>query len=80
MMGAVSRGDVRMMEEGVGEIEEAARGGHAHGQSMMGYLYNMGVLRERSKAKGFMYHYFAAEAGNMQSKMALAYTYTRQDV
>ncbi|KAL1802315.1 hypothetical protein ACET3Z_030962 [Daucus carota] len=80
MMGAVSRGDVRMMEEGVGEIEEAARGGHAHGQSMMGYLYNMGVLRERSKAKGFMYHYFAAEAGNMQSKMALAYTYTRQDM
>lgn len=80
MVGAVSRGDVRMMEEGAGMIEETARGGHAHAQSMMGFLYNMGVLRERSKAKGFMYHYFASEAGNMQSKMALAYTYTRQDV
>lgn len=80
MVGAVSRGDPGMMEEGVVEIKEAARGGYAHAQSVMGFLYNMGVLRERSKAKGFMYHYFASEAGNMQSKMALAYTYTRQDV
>ncbi|CAI8596324.1 unnamed protein product [Vicia faba] len=40
----------------------------------------MGLLRERSKQKAFVYHHFASDGGNMQSKMALAYTYTRQDM
>ncbi|WVZ01864.1 hypothetical protein V8G54_022670 [Vigna mungo] len=34
----------------------------------------------RSKGKEFLYHHFAAEGGDMQSKMALAYKYTRQDM
>lgn len=80
MVSAVSRGDPRRMEEGASEIEAAAGSGYAHAQSAMGFLYNMGMLRERNKAKAFMYHYFASDAGNMQSKMALAYIYSRQDV
>lgn len=70
-------GDAR---EGAGEIEAAAESGHPAAQSVLGFLWGMGLLRERSKSKGFLYHHFAAEGGNMQSKMALAYTYTRQDM
>lgn len=80
MMSAVTSGDVRLMEEASGEIEAAAESGYPAAQSVLGFLCGMGLLRERSKSKGFLYHHFAAEGGNMQSKMALAYTYTRQDV
>jgi SEL1 protein len=73
-------GDLRLMEEGAGEIETAGESGHPAAQSVLGFLWGMGLLRERSKSKAFLYHHFAAEGGNMQSKMALAYTYTRQDV
>ncbi|KAJ8553491.1 hypothetical protein K7X08_024169 [Anisodus acutangulus] len=77
---AYSRGDERAMEEAAREIETAASGGHPHAQSILGFLYGMGIGRERSKAKSFLYHHFAAEGGNMQSKMALAYTYSRQEM
>ncbi|KAJ1437785.1 Tetratricopeptide-like helical domain superfamily [Sesbania bispinosa] len=65
---------------GRGEIEAAAESGYPAAQSVLGFLWGMGLLRERSKGKAFLYHHFAAEGGNMQSKMALAYTYTRQDM
>ncbi|KAM3268808.1 ERAD-associated E3 ubiquitin-protein ligase component HRD3A [Capsicum chacoense] len=77
---AYSRGDERAMEEAASEIEAAAVAGHPHAQSILGFLYGMGIGRERSKAKSFLYHHFAAEGGNMQSKMALAYTYSRQEM
>ncbi|XP_049393811.1 ERAD-associated E3 ubiquitin-protein ligase component HRD3A [Solanum stenotomum] len=77
---AYSRGDERAMEEAASEIEAAASAGHPHAQSILGFLYGMGIGRERSKAKSFLYHHFAAEGGNMQSKMALAYTYSRQEM
>ncbi|CAL0312358.1 unnamed protein product [Lupinus luteus] len=80
VMSAVSSADVRLMEEACGEIESAAESGYPAAQSMLGFLWRMGILRERSKAKAFLYHHFAAEGGNMQSKMALAYTYKRQDM
>lgn len=80
MVTAASRGDERGMAEAAAEIEAAAAGGHPHSQSVMGFLYGMGIMRERSKAKAFLHHYFAAEGGNKQSKMALAYTYYRQEV
>ncbi|CAL5442442.1 unnamed protein product [Camellia sinensis] len=80
MVTAVSSGDPRLMEEASAEIEAAAAGGYPHAQSALGFLYNMGVTRERNGAKAFMYHHFAANGGNMQSKMALAYTYSRQDM
>ncbi|KAE9613836.1 hypothetical protein Lal_00016224 [Lupinus albus] len=80
IMSAVTSADVKLMEEACGEIEAAAESGYPAAQSMLGFLWRMGILRERSKAKAFLYHHFAAEGGNMQSKMALAYTYKRQDM
>ncbi|KAJ7975247.1 ERAD-associated E3 ubiquitin-protein ligase component HRD3A [Quillaja saponaria] len=80
MMSAASSGEVRLMEEAIGEIEAAAESGYPAAQSVLGFLYGMGQMRERNKAKAFLYHHFAAEGGNMQSKMALAYTYMRQDM
>lgn len=80
MMSAVSSGDVPVMEEGVGEIDVAAELGFVAAQSVLGFLHGMGIGKERDKAKGFLYHHFAAHGGNMQSKMALAYAYMRQDV
>ncbi|CAI8583571.1 unnamed protein product [Vicia faba] len=73
-------GDARLIEEGSGEIETAAESGYPAAQSVLGFLWGMGLLRERSKQKAFVYHHFASDGGNMQSKMALAYTYTRQDM
>ncbi|MCD7452773.1 hypothetical protein HAX54_018075 [Datura stramonium] len=75
---AYSRGDERAMEEAASEIE-AALGWPPTRSLFLGFLYGMGIGRERSKAKSFLYHHFAAEGGNMQSKMALAYTYSRQE-
>jgi SEL1 protein len=80
MFAAVSSGDARVMEEAAAEIEAAGSEGHAHARSVLGFLYGMGMMRETNKAKAFLYHHFAAEGGNAQSKMALAYTYLRQDV
>ncbi|PIN22874.1 Extracellular protein SEL-1 [Handroanthus impetiginosus] len=80
MVEASSRGEFRVMEEASAEIEAAAELGQPHGQSVMGFLYGMGIGRERNEGKAFLYHYFAAQGGNMQSKMALAYTYNRQEM
>ncbi|KAI6683515.1 hypothetical protein NL676_029428 [Syzygium grande] len=80
MMAAASSGEGRLMEEAVSEFEDGAAAGYAHAQSALGFLYGMGQMRDRSKGKAFLYHHFAAEGGNMQSKMALAYTYLRQDM
>lgn len=80
MVGAVSSGEPRLMEEAAAEIEAAAEEGDPHAQSVMGFLYGSGQARERNLGKAHLYHHFAAEGGNLQSKMALAYTYSRQDV
>ncbi|GKD81089.1 hypothetical protein Tco_1347928, partial [Tanacetum coccineum] len=62
MIDAASVGE-KTMEDVVKEIDEA-RGGHA--LSLLGFCYGLGIGKERNSAKAFMYHYFAAEAGNMQ--------------
>ncbi|KAG8388040.1 hypothetical protein BUALT_Bualt02G0083800 [Buddleja alternifolia] len=80
MVEAASRGDFRVMEEGAAEIEAAAAKGHPHSQSVLGFMCSMGMGRETSKAKAFLHHCFASQGGNMQSKMALAYTYYRQEM
>ncbi|GLU12894.1 hypothetical protein SLE2022_295510 [Rubroshorea leprosula] len=79
IVAASSGGETRVMEEAAAEIEGAAVEGDPHAQSVLGFLYGMGMTRERNKAKAFLYHYLAADGGNAQSKMALAYTYARQD-
>ncbi|CAA3003413.1 ERAD-associated E3 ubiquitin-protein ligase component HRD3A-like isoform X2 [Olea europaea var. sylvestris] len=80
MLEAGSGGGYRVMEEAVSEIEAAAAAGNPHAQSVIGFWYNMGMTREMSQAKAFLYHSFAADGGNLQSKMALAYTYYRQEM
>ncbi|KAF5730305.1 ERAD-associated E3 ubiquitin-protein ligase component HRD3A [Tripterygium wilfordii] len=80
MLEAVNLGEVRLMEEATTEIEAAAAAGNPHAQSVLGFMYGMGQMKERNKAKAFLHHHFAAEGGNMHSKMALAYTYLRQDM
>ncbi|KOM30463.1 hypothetical protein LR48_Vigan01g001700 [Vigna angularis] len=73
-------GNPALIEDGAVEIVAASETGHPAAQFVLGFLWEMGLLRERSKGKAFLYHHFAAEGGNMQSKMALAYKYTRQDM
>ncbi|OVA01700.1 Sel1-like [Macleaya cordata] len=80
MISAVTSGDYRLMEEAASEIEAAAVDGFPHAQSALGFLYGTGQLREQNGAKAFLYHHFASDGGNMQSKMAHAYTYFRQDM
>ncbi|KAL7099164.1 hypothetical protein ACP275_09G065700 [Erythranthe tilingii] len=80
MVEASSRGEFGIMEEAASEIEAAAALGQPHGQSVMGFFYSMGIGRERNEGKAFLHHHFAAQGGNMQSKMALAYTYYRQEM
>ncbi|CAL1354552.1 unnamed protein product [Linum trigynum] len=81
MLSAVTNGEIRLMEEAAAEIEAAAtEKGNPHAQSLLGFLFGMGQMREMSKAKAFLYHHFAAQGGSLQSKMALAYTYSRQDM
>ncbi|CAN0902273.1 ERAD-associated E3 ubiquitin-protein ligase component HRD3A [Linum grandiflorum] len=81
MLSAVSEGEIRMMEEAAAEVEIAAKEkGNPHAQSLLGFLVGMGQMREMNKAKAFLYHHFGFNGGNMQSKMALAYTYSRQDM
>lgn len=80
MVSVASSGDTRLMEEAAAEIENSASGGHAHARSVLGFLHGMGLMKQRNKAKSVMYHHFAAEGGNMQSQMALAYSYARQEV
>ncbi|KAG2664683.1 hypothetical protein I3843_16G092200 [Carya illinoinensis] len=80
MVSVASSGDTRLMEEAAAEIENSASGGHAHARSVLGFLHGMGLMKQRNKAKSVMYHHFAAEGGNMQSQMALAYSYARQEM
>lgn len=84
LISAVSSGDPRVMEKASLEIEAAAvasgGGGYPPAQSVLGFLYQTGQMRERNGAKAFLYHSFAAKSGSMQSKMVLASTYSRQEV
>lgn len=77
---AVTGGEVGMMQEATAEIEATAVAGNPHAQSVLGFLYGLGLMKEWNKTMAFLYHHFAAEGGNLQSKMVLAYTYSRQDV
>uniref|UniRef100_A0A0D6R345 DOD-type homing endonuclease domain-containing protein n=1 Tax=Araucaria cunninghamii TaxID=56994 RepID=A0A0D6R345_ARACU len=80
MMFAVGEGNPDLLKEAIEDFQPAADSGHAHAQSTLGFLYASGCGVEQSNAKAFLYHHFAAEGGNLQSKMALAYTYYRQQI
>lgn len=80
LISASSSGDTAAMDEAISVIETAAFAGSPHAQSALGFVFSTGCMRAKNRAKAHLYHYFAAQAGNMQSKMVLAYTYFRQDV
>lgn len=68
------------MDEAVGLIDKSAAEGFAHAQSVLGFCYGSGVGTKMNRAKAMVYHQFAANGGNAQSKLALAYNYFRQAV
>ncbi|KAG6390718.1 hypothetical protein SASPL_148462 [Salvia splendens] len=80
LVDAAAGGEFRVIDEAVADIAAASALGHPHGQSVMGFLHSMGIGRERNDAKAFLHHYFAAQGGNLQSKMAMAYTYYCQEM
>ncbi|ERM95837.1 ERAD-associated E3 ubiquitin-protein ligase component HRD3A [Amborella trichopoda] len=80
LINGVSKGEVELVEEAAKEFVVASNGGHAHAQSVLGFLYGLGIGVKRSDSKAFLYHSFASAGENMQSKMALAYTYFRQEL
>ncbi|KAL5973342.1 ERAD-associated E3 ubiquitin-protein ligase component hrd3a [Asimina triloba] len=80
MITAASAGNPGLMREAASEMEVLAARGFPHAQSVVAFLHGMGCSRDQSAAKAFLYHHFAAEGGNMQSKMALACTYFRQEM
>ncbi|CAM6095755.1 unnamed protein product [Calypogeia fissa] len=80
MVDGIGDGDPDVLKEAVQELQAAADRGHPHAQSTLGYLHASGYGMDKDDAKAYLYHYFAAEGGNFQSKMALAYSYSRQQV
>ncbi|KAH0938450.1 hypothetical protein HID58_005911 [Brassica napus] len=80
MVSAASKGNVSLMEEAVTEVNASASAGDPPGQSVMGFVYGMGMTREANGTKSFQQHQLAAEGGNMQSKMALAFRYIQLDM
>lgn len=80
IISAASEGNTRLMEEAVNELDACGSAGDPQAQSMMGFIYGMGITRETDGSKSFLQHQLAADGGNMQSKMALAFRYIRQDV
>jgi SEL1 protein len=63
MMFAVSEGEPELMKEAISDLHHA-EDGYAHAQSTLGFLYEIGSGVEKSDAKAFLYHHFAAEGGN----------------
>ena len=80
MLDAATYGDPDTLSAAVSQFRKAADEGHAHAQSTLAFLYGNGIGVEHSDSKAFLYHSFAAESGNFQSKLALAYGYFRQQV
>jgi SEL1 protein len=80
MVEAVDEEDPRMLNEAIQVLRDEADEGNAHAQSTLGSLHWMACGVPHSDAKAFLYHEFAKEGGNAQSKMALAYRYYRNQV
>lgn len=68
------------VDDALGLIDKSAVEGFAHAQSVLGFCYGSGVGMKMNRGKSMVYHQFAADGGNAQSKLALAYSYFRQTV
>ncbi|KAL5218464.1 hypothetical protein ABZP36_019148 [Zizania latifolia] len=80
MLSAASAGDDAAFATAAAQIEAAATGGHPGAQSALAFLSGAGMTRPSSLSRAFLLHKFAADAGDLQSKMALAYSYFRQEM
>lgn len=80
MVVSVSEEDPDLLKGAIETLRLGADVGNAHAQSALGFLHWMGCGVEYGDAKAFLYHGFAKEGGNSQSKMALAYRYFRNQV
>uniref|UniRef100_A0A7I4C8R2 ERAD-associated E3 ubiquitin-protein ligase component HRD3A n=2 Tax=Physcomitrium patens TaxID=3218 RepID=A0A7I4C8R2_PHYPA len=77
MVEAVDEEDPRMLNNAIEILRSEAVDGNAHAQSTLGFLHWMAIGVPYSDAKAYLYHEFAKEGGNPQSKMALAYRHYR---
>ncbi|KFK41792.1 hypothetical protein AALP_AA2G172600 [Arabis alpina] len=50
ILSAASEGNTRLMEEAVSEIDSSASTGDPHAQSVMGFVYGIGMVRESSRS------------------------------
>lgn len=80
MIEAVNEVDYPMMKEAIELLQSEADNGNPHAQSTLGLLHWTASGVPHSDAKAYLYHEFAKEGGNAQSKMALAYRYFRNQV
>lgn len=80
MLSAASEGDDVAFVTAAAQIEAAATSGHPGAQSALAFLSGAGMTRPASRSRAFLLHKFAADAGDLQSKMAIAYSYFRQEV
>ena len=78
MLESVSKGEPRGLDEAIRSFNSQAESGNAHAESTLAFLHASGYgVQQSDHAKAFLFHYFAAQKGNLQSKMALAYSYSR---
>ncbi|CAL4930209.1 unnamed protein product [Urochloa decumbens] len=80
MLSAASEGDDAAFITAAAQIEAAATAGHPGAQSALAFLSGAGMTRPASRSRAFLLHKFAADAGDLQSKMAIAYSYFRQEM
>ncbi|XP_037452094.1 ERAD-associated E3 ubiquitin-protein ligase component HRD3-like [Triticum dicoccoides] len=80
MISAASSGDEAAFSTASAQIDAAAAGGHPGAQSALAFLSGAGMARPVCRSRAFLLHKFAADAGDLQSKMALAYAYFRQEM
>jgi SEL1 protein len=80
MISAASSGDDAAFSAASAQIDAAAARGHPGAQSALAFLSGAGMTRPVSRSRAFLLHKLAADAGDLQSKMARAYFYFRQEV
>lgn len=80
MMESVSKVEPLLLDEAIRGLKSEAESGNAHALSTLAFLSASGYGVQQSDAKSFLFHHFAANGGNLQSKMALAYSYSRQQM
>ncbi|GJN30943.1 hypothetical protein PR202_gb19291 [Eleusine coracana subsp. coracana] len=80
MLSAATAGNHEAFSMAASQIEAAAEEGHAGALSVLAFLSGAGMTRPASRSRALLLHKLAADAGDLQSKMALAYSYFRQEM